>query len=195
MNLDVTLFSLAAEPIITQVWSMLTRKIKVHHMEEYTQALTKLVTERRESRTLFVSIGTGDFLAPWLTRLYTEESIAFRDREPKISKLVVKRLPSAMISELEKIHLLEDGFNTRVEMNIQALKKDPNLKRSGVSVEEREWKDIPPFHGYMYGEKILIGPWMVNEAGQLHVKAPLWETRQKDFPKRHETVRTWFEAS
>lgn len=194
MTLDVTLFSLSAQPLLF-IWNLLSGRVKVHHSKTYNRVLTGLVTRSNQLQPLFVSIGSGDFVASWLTRLYSEENITVENKIPKINKLVIKRLAYPLIDKLEKIDVLEPGFRDATESNIRILRNDPFLKRERVTVEEREWQSLPPFHGYLYGDRLLIGPWMVNQAGYLHVKTPLWETNQRHFPGRLSMAREFFEAT
>src|SRR5262245_26761676 len=105
MNLDISLFELSLPPLV-QAWRQLRGQVKMHHAESYMKVLTKLVIESNERQSLFVSIGTGDFLAPWLTRLYTEQSASGKNKTPRISKLVIKRLSFSLVTQLEAIGAL-----------------------------------------------------------------------------------------
>ena len=192
MNLDVTLFNLSTQPLL-YIWNLLSRRVKIHPSKKYNEILSNFVMSSDQPQPLFVSIGSGDFVSSWLTRLYHEYSIT-GENKPKINKLVIKRLTYSQIDMYEQIGILQPGFRVAAESNIQILQNDPLLKREGVTVEEREWKSLPPFHGYLYGDRLLIGPWMVNEAGQLHVKTPLWETNQRNFAGRHAMIRELFEV-
>lgn len=193
MDIHIPIFELSAHPLL-YLWRTLKKNIKVHvSITGYTSSLTKLVSVKGEDRTLFASVGTGDFLAPWLTRLYSEHAAQPEKKRPRLNRLVIKHLDEKLARSLESLHVLEEGFWDALQANLRKVRNDPYVKRYGVVIDVHSWQQVPPFHGYLCQNRILVGPWMVNEAGHLHVKTPLFEADRKAVPQQHEFVRKQFE--
>lgn len=192
MDIHLPIFQLSAHPLL-YIWRSLKKDMRVHvSVAGYTSSLTKLVTAAGEDRPLLVSIGTGDFLAPWLTRLYHEQAVNPKARRPRLNQLVIKHLDEKLARSLVTLNVLQDGFWDALQTNLNTLRSDPYLKRYNVQIDIRSWPVVPPFHGYLCQDRILVGPWMVNESGHLHVKTPLFEAHRKAASQQYEFVRGQF---
>lgn len=189
--MGITIFKLEL-PEIKLCWERLRRRMRFYTVDKYTGALTSLVTRSREEQSLFVSVGEADYLAQWLGRLYQEPRQA-GSREPRISKLIIKRLSDPVISRLQEADVLRQGFGEGLRANLQTLRSIPGIIRNRVEIEERLWNRLPSFHGYLFGDSVLVGPWAVDEAGYLHVQTPLLETKRAAAPSHYEWVRSQFE--
>lgn len=39
----------------------------------------------------------------------------------------------------------------------------------------RYWPSIPPFHGYVFGDRVFYGEWGIDQLGRLHVQTAHFE--------------------
>lgn len=156
---------------------------------QYYDILTSMVTKNNHGNILYISIGEGDFLYAWLTRLYQESPL---DLQPKINKLVIKRLSDEIIDNYTIQGRLPKNFKNRLEMNIASIREDDQLERNKIEIEIKYWNSFPEFHGYLYGHEMLIGKWENNINGNLHVKTQLYYTTKKISPKQYEIIKIGF---
>jgi hypothetical protein len=156
---------------------------------QYYDILTSMVTKNNHGNILYVSVGEGDFLYAWLTRLYQESPL---DLQPKINKLVIKRLSDEIIDNYTIQGRLAKNFKNRLEINIASIREDDQLERNKIEIGIRYWKSFPEFHGYLYGHEMLTGKWENNINGNLHVKTQLYYTTKKISPKQYEIVKIGF---
>lgn len=189
--MNIIIFNLQL-PTIKLHWERLRGRVRIHTVDKYTDVLTRLVTDTVEPQPLYVSVGHADFVSQWLDRLYRETG-QIGGTEPRITRLIVKRLSDDAIGKLEEVGALSSGFGEKLASNLKTIRSNPGITRNRVEIQERFWIGLPPFHGYLFGDRLLIGPWSVDEAGHLHVQTPILETRRASTPSRHEWARTQFE--
>ena len=189
MELTLLEFSL---PPARLLWHRLRGSVKVHPIGKHDAVLTDLVRSVREPQPLFLSVGSADFVAPWLERLYTAADDA-ASKEPQISRLILKSLDYALIDRLEGAQVLPPGFGVKLKTNIATIKAIPGIRRNHVKVEERTWTRLPPFAGFLFGDRLLVGPWAVDDDGFLHVRVNIVETHRRSFARRHERALAYFE--
>lgn len=159
-------------------------------MSDYTKELTNAVLDTSHDGTLHVSVGTADFVTPWLTRLYAEA--VHGGPSPNFNHLVIKHLNFDKASQLEKAGAFKTNFVAKLKMNIEALQTDPAIKAAGIACDTREWPVLPLFHGYLVGAWFLIGQWLVGQGGQLHVRTSLYKSTEKQLPNIHAFLRSSF---
>lgn len=196
MAVHTSLVSIAAVKIdVGSLWEVLADAVRGRAatgigVAGHTEKLTALVTRKDASDVLFASVGTGDFLTPWLTRLYAETERG----EPvlRLKRIVVKHLDFTLASKLEAASVLERNFTNKLRLNLDTLQHDPALTEAGVVLETRVWKVLPLFHGYLFGEEFLIGPWSVGRRGQLHVKTSLSRSTAAKLPNVYGFVQAEF---
>lgn len=145
---------------------------------DYDRALTRIVTKSPVSDDYYVSAGTGDFVVPWLQRLYRHAEIN-GSPVPRIRRLVFKCLSIEIMDTLLNNRMLAGEFKDRLEANLHGICNDALIRSHGVEIEIRRWTRLPPFHGHMFGENLLIGPWSIDSAGLLHVQTPVTHFRAK----------------
>jgi transcriptional regulator with XRE-family HTH domain len=155
--------------------------------ERYTVRLTELVTESPTEHSLNVAIGEADFLKGWLARLMQAST---GHKLPAISRLVILSLDPSHGESLEKQGRLRSYFTKLMVANVEAIRAELSLP-----VEHRVWPGQPGFHGYLYGDIALCGPWESNELGHLHVKTPISEFHRDVDPIRFEGFARAFRTS
>lgn len=199
-NGGFTVFNLAASPGLVVRFLRWVRgyQLSLHVTQEaYAHALKRMVTKPGKAgngRILFVSIGAADFLTPWLRRLYSESSMMGGQSAPRLHKLVIKRLDDTLARKLESDRVLESGFTNRMLANIQALRDDCHIISAGVNIEERIWSGLPPFHGFLCEDRLLIGNWSVNDGGLLHNHTPLVETNKRTARELYDRTERQFDT-
>lgn len=162
-------------------------------VSDYTKALTNAVSEQKHDGTLYVSVGTGDFLTPWIRRLYAES--VTDTKCPRIQRLIVKHIDLDKARGLEALKILEPRFVDKLQLNIETLQSDLALKSYGIEVEVRHWPTMPFFHGYLVGKEFLIGHWQFGHGGQLHVRTPLFKSSEEKLPSVYKFVKEQFEEA
>ncbi len=192
MDVHLPIIELSAQPLL-YLWRSLKKDVRVHlSIAAYTKSLTNLVTNKGEDRTLFASVGNADFIAPWLTRLFAEHASNPEAKRPRLRRLVVKHIGEELAEKLQALGVLEPTFTASLQSNLEKLRSDPYIKKHGIAVDLCTWDGLPAFHGYLYQDRILVGSWMVNEGGHLHVKTPLFEASHKSAPEQYKAVRSAF---
>lgn len=163
--------------------------MRVHrNSDECYAILTACVTDPVvRPQPLFVSVGTADFVSGWLTRICRE-----RVEPIKISELVIVRMRDELIGQMEKQGELEKGFRHQLKANLRVLRTDSQIRQKGIRVIEKLWEHRPPFHGYCYGSRVLIGHWSADSSGKLHVKTPLFDTTEALDPEHVAGIRRAF---
>lgn len=159
--------------------------------DQYYRILTQIVTKPRDPCELYVSIGEGDFLYAWLTRLYYEK---LADEQPQIKKIIIKRLSDDIIEDYIVKERLRKSFRNKLNKNITAIVEDDEIKRNKIEVEIRYWNNFPKFHGYLCEDEMLIGKWQNSTDGYLHVKTPLSYIKKQFFPQEYSLVMAEFET-
>lgn len=180
---------------VTRLWKFLTLDLtgnvrQLTTSDQYYAILTEIVTKNDCASDLYVSVGEGDFLYAWLTRLYQESPL---DLQPKIKRLIIKRLSDELLDDYIAKGRLAKSFKNKIERNIASIKEDDQLERNEVEIEIRFWRGFPEFHGYLCGDEMLIGKWQNNINGNLHVKTQLFYTKKQSFPKEYQIVKMGFE--
>lgn len=156
--------------------------------DQVYSVLTALVTSAdTEPKSLYVSVGTADFVCPWIKRIATEWH-----QRILITELVIVRMRDEVIRALEERGLLEPGFLKALEGNIKAMATDDAVVEKGIKVVERFWENRPPFHGYLYGSRVLVGKWETDSTGRLHVRTLVYDTSD---PEEVARVRKAFARS
>ncbi|WP_433264818.1 hypothetical protein ACQPZF_36175 [Actinosynnema sp. CS-041913] len=143
---------------------------------ECDKALIKLVTRTSAPDDYYVSAGTADFVVPWLQRLYRCAEIS-RGPTPKIRRLIFKCLSAELTEVLLVNKMIAQKFKERLEVNLRAISEDSLIRSHGVEIEVRRWNRLPPFHGHMFGENLIIGPWSIDSTGLLHAQTPVTHFR------------------
>lgn len=173
-------------------WNLFRRRPKVYEeAAEYDMALTQAVARSKEPHDLCCSVGTADFIVPWLQRLYRHAEMNHK-ASPKIQRVLIRHLPCSLIEELSRCAVLDGDFSSRLQGNIYALTNDSVLSSHGVGIEVRPWKKLPPFHGHLYSQDFLAGVWSIDSAGHLHVQTPLTHLAGDRFADRLAAARRTF---
>lgn len=173
-------------------WNPFRRRPKVYsEAAEYDTALTQAVSRASESHDLYCSVGTADFIVPWLQRLYRHAEINYKPA-PRIHRVLVRHLPYGLIDDLSRCGALDGEFGSRLGANILSLEKDPVIGSHGVEIEVRPWKRLPAFHGHMYSQDLLIGLWSIDSGGHLHVQSPVTHLSGSRHSDRLEAARKTF---
>jgi class 3 adenylate cyclase len=141
-------------------------------LREHPEKLLSMITGGSEPSPLFVSAGDLDFISGWIERVFYEAQ-AFGSQKPKINHIIIKRISDDAIASLAAIGGLPGGFEARMRANIRAMKDSPVLQHEGLVVTERTWNRLPPFHGFLYSDHALVGPWETGLGGILHHKTRL----------------------
>jgi hypothetical protein len=89
-------------------------------------------------------------------------------------------------------HMLAVEFKDRLEANLRGIANDSLIRSHGVQIEVIRWTRLPPFHGHMYGDDLLIGPWSIDSTGLLHVQTPMAHFRGKNLRESLDVVRRDF---
>lgn len=142
----------------------------IYDVEGYMKLLTAVVRQSDSRNDLYASVGEADFAASWLGRLF--EGYQYKTvGPPMIKRLVVKRLHAGAIAELVKQRKLDPEFGERLAGNMKRL--ETSLAEAGVPIEVRFWFEVPPFHGWLYGNHLLRNQWARGPDGYYHVRTPL----------------------
>ena len=186
--MDITMPVSISPQGATNIWNAIRKRVCVYrNSDEVYPAITKLVTSAKQKHPLLVSIGEGDFVQSWLSRICEEHQ-----SHVQISRLVLARIRTDLAEVLEEQGLLRSEFRSSMLANIEALRADPGVQRADIQVEVRTWSGLPPFHGWLFGDRMLIGRWSVNDAGELHVKTPVFDTDTRSDPAGHTFARDAF---
>jgi hypothetical protein len=173
-------------------WSRLRREPRVYsEVAEYDMALTRAISRSKEPHDLCCSVGTADFIVPWLQRLYRHAEANFKP-SPKIQKILIRHLPYKLIEELSKCGVLDSGFGNTLRSNVFNLTNDSVIGNHGVKIEVRPWGQVPPFHGHLYSLDFLVGLWSIDSAGRLHVQTPITHLKGERFADRLAVARKAF---
>ena len=136
-------------------WNPFRRGPRVYTaVAEYDMALTRMVSHSKELHDLYCSVGTADFIVPWLQRLYRHAEATYKP-VPKIQRILIRHLPYALIESLSRCEVLDSEFGARLRSNISTLAKDPIISNCGVEIDIRPWKRLPAFHGHLYSQDFL----------------------------------------
>jgi hypothetical protein len=149
--------------------------------------LSKIVTEPPQKYDLRVSIGEGDFLRAWLTRLCE----ACRGRI-QINRLLIASLNEEVGSKLESSGLLRPGFMESMKSNMEALKNDAGIIGENINIDICCWPYLPPYHGWIYNDIALSARWSINDKGRLHVKTMMLKTERRDDTKTFQQIYEMF---
>lgn len=163
-------------------------------VDEYPQQLSALVQSSGTKTPLYVSVGTGDFLTPWLTRLYSEPATSLDKPTARIERLSVKHIELQAAARFEAAQVLEPNFVRKLELNLNTLKTDSDLVTHGVTLDTSTWQRLPLFHGYLFDDQFLIGPWRVGPSGYLHARTPLYKSSRRDLPNVYNFLQSVFSA-
>lgn len=183
---------------VGNLWEVLTGVLQVKPsagvgVQEYTDRLSKLVQSPGPNSTLYVSVGTADFVTPWLTRLYAEPAVGLQTSAPRLDALVLKHIDLNAAEALEAAGALEPRFVERLRLNMEDLQREgSDLTKRAVRFKTCLWKLLPFFHGYLFEDTFLIGPWRVGHGGHLHVRTPLVQGSAKELPNVYQYLRTAF---
>jgi hypothetical protein len=158
---------------------------------DFDKILTRLVMRPTTAKDYYVSAGTADFTVPWLQRLYRHAEIN-GGPIPKIRRLIFKCISIELMDILLANHMLAVEFKERLEANLRGITHDSLITSYGVQIEVRRWTRLPPFHGHMFGDELLIGPWSIDSTGLLHVQTPMTHFRGKLIRESLDTVRKDF---
>jgi hypothetical protein len=137
---------------------------------EYGLEITKAILSSQEYNTLYVSIGAGNYCMGLLERLYNEENFTIWHK-PKIEKVVIKKLSDELCSRLVNQNFLEINYLDSIRNNLKTLHNIS--ERFHVPYEIREWNQLPPFHGYIFGFHLFIHSWVVDKGGYMTVNTVL----------------------
>lgn len=162
-------------------------------MADYDRVLTKIVTKSPVSDDYYVSAGTGDFVVPWLQRLYRHAEISGAP-VPRIRKLVFKCLSIELMDTLLNNRMLAGEFKDRLDANLRGICNDELIRSRGLEIEIRRWTQLPPFHGHMFGDNLLIGAWSIDSTGFLHVQTPVTHFCGKSFSEERAIATKAFSA-
>ena len=176
-------------------WNPFRRGLKVYvDAAEYDMALTRVMARSKESHDLCCSVGIGDFIVPWLQRLYRHTEMNHK-LTPKIQRILIRHLPYALIEELSRCGVLGNDFGPRLQSNISTLINDSVISGHGVGVEVHPWAQLPSFHGLLYSQDFLAGIWSIDSSGRLHVQTPLSHFTGNRFPDRLAAARRTFRSN
>ena len=137
--------------------------------DEFYSELTKLITTASYKDDLFISIGEGESLNDWLSRIF-EENNAGRINSLQIRNIYIKMLSPELCELLEKNHFLSDGFSARMNKNVHSFCENQYLKDHSIDVKLTYWTKLPTFHGFIYDGYCLVNKWEVNDKNNLHVR-------------------------
>jgi adenosylhomocysteine nucleosidase len=145
--------------------------------------------ERINSETLIIVIGEGDVFYPWLRRMYE----GLGPRSPRFKRIVVHRLSDSSIKKLIGRGDLPQQFEARLIRNMGSLE---NLcQQKGVSLRFHSWDDLPPYHGFLYGDEALVGRWGRNGDGMLNVDTVLRYYTVTTHPEEMGELRCHFDQA
>lgn len=158
--------------------------------KHYYRVLTEIVTGSAERKPLYVSVGTGDFVSPWIRRTCSDQTAPVQ-----ISDLVIVRLSDEVLASYLSKKLLDPEFLQKLTSNIRDMKTDSAVRKMGITVVERYWPHVSPFHGYLYGNRMLLGRWEVDEKNYFHVRTPLHDGDADHFPELFRQVSEAFKTA
>lgn len=153
---------------------LINRKKRLYtHPYQYDRFLTNRVFKSKHPMTYYASIGEGDWVASWISRL-NEQSLRINKKSPMIDKIVIMHINQEYALKLEGLNVLRPGFTQRMLSNIETINNSVSQWSSKVQIITRQWNTgIPMFHGHIIDNWSLIGFWLANEKGHLHVKTSL----------------------
>jgi hypothetical protein len=179
----------------TSGWNIFHRGPRVYSESvESEGALTRTVCRSKELHDLCCSVGTADFVVPWLQRLYRNAESNHKPA-PKIQRVLIRHLPYALIEELSRCGVLDSEFGTRLRGNVSNLINDSVISSHGARVEVRPWSQLPPFHGHLYSQDLIVGVWSIDSAGRLHVQTPMTHLSGDRFADRIAAARRTFDGT
>jgi hypothetical protein len=140
---------------------------------KYSEVLNQVVAASPVGVELLASIGEGDFLHTWLSRMCTETP-------DKIARVRVRCLSDAAISEQFKDSGGGNRFKIKLEQNLKELSQ--LCQHNNVELIVSQWQTPAPFHGFICGNHALIGQWALGKDGVPHHKTPLNHYEQTKHP-------------
>lgn len=117
----------------------------------------RILTTAPEKRDWLVSAGTLHS-----ARKIVEMSATSSGRLPaplKVSCLRIKKLSSETVKRLVNAEVLDPDFEKELHANLKALEK--HKARLG-DIVVTDWKGLPPFHGFLFGDVAHIGQWTLS---------------------------------
>ncbi len=144
---------------IESVW-----KIPSLRLGQWSSVLDQAVAASRGGMELLASIGEGDFLLAWLSRL--------QDEAPnRISRVRVRCLSEAGITEQFKGSGGAERFKAKLEENLEELRR--LCQQNHMELIVTPWQSLAPFHGFICEGHALVGQWVRGKDGVPTVKTPL----------------------
>ena len=185
--LDINLFQIEA-PIDRIIKALKkTKGIDLLGPQQSHEFLSKITTESPTKYVLRVSIGEGDFLQSWLTRLCMANP-----GRVQIERLLIASINEKVGFQLESLGLLRPGFIESMNNNLIALRDDAGIKKENINIDICHWPHLPPYHGWLYNDTALCARWSINDNGQLNVKTMMQKTERKDNPKAFQQIYEMF---
>lgn len=150
--------------------------------------LIQLLTRAPTPQTLCVSIGTADFLVELVKFLVADGKPVMLDR------LVVKGFADDVRRQLMECRGLEPAFDDQMDGNLAAIESTLASMPTPVPLMRTAWHGLPPFHGYLLGDHLLIADWQRGKDEQIHHRTALFESTREEFPWQHDHARRVFDS-
>lgn len=145
--------------------------------------MTRFVTASGTDQVLYISVGECDFHKRWIPDLYDGTSRRLNGR-PRISRIVIKCIAPAVIENYEQRGWLEPRFGENLASNLKSIQARRALK--DVPIDIRYWQDLPPFHGFLFGDDLLMGHWEFN-GEYFHHRTLLYRYTRQANPIEYDT--------
>lgn len=160
---------LQSKPLAELPGGVVPGKLLEH--EERIALLNQLVCHAPESAVLYGSVGGAGTAYSWLSHVF--EGSEYRpQRQPKISKIVIKRLHPDVVRQQVEQGRLPPGFEARLSLNLQAIAS--KVQSRNVELEVQYWPACPPpFYGWIFSNHLLTASWNHGTGGYWHVHTPM----------------------
>jgi len=150
----------------------INKKGRTLGISKVADILTKIVTGK-DRNELWIFGGEFDFASAWLSRLSDEELFS----SLSIERVVCVAIAPTKAKKLIRVGLLEKDFIQRMKSNLRVIERC-----FSKSIEYRYWNEHPLFHGFRFGNNLIIGTWQINRNQQL-----TWRTKVKWIKKKRNT--------
>jgi hypothetical protein len=101
-----------------------------------------------------------------------------------IKSVTLVRLSPQLVQALVKPGLLAANFEEALSAHIQSFIADIAQDPRNLPIYVRQWKYMPSFHGYLFGNRRFTNQWGFQN-GKLHVDIPLLEYPSPDWNKEN----------
>jgi hypothetical protein len=188
--------SLAVDAIKWTVGSALERitgRLKAFSQPEFEVALKRLMHGSNFDGELGISLGNGFFANAFLTRLLRNGEVN-KEKGARIHRLTVKSISPTLVAALQSQGMLPANFQIELDVHLATWKSLCAEHR--IAFESRIWTKLPPFHGFLLSNALLLNHWEVDETGQLTWITPvIYQLTKKFHLKSFAHFRALYDAS